>query len=175
MAELIRLRDLPGMQRIIELSANRKQHDRNQRNLLDDEADELSIRLFRITLHDTYLSYDEVEDDSPDAISDEEWERCQQFEMCLRNCDLPFEQARPFWESIGWDVSDGQGDEMRGAHLFLRQIIAVASGVIEDATFHPAADGKPEEREVADFDAQIQSMERGLEAEAQSFLARRRK
>lgn len=182
MAELIRLRDLPGMQRIIELAANPAQHNPNMRTLLDEEIDALSIRLFRITEWDTYFFEYESDDgeeagvecwsndneEEDETVSDEELERWEQFDASLLNCSRHYDETKPFWELLGWDISDGKGEEMVCAHRFLRQILAVHSGIVEGAQFCPLADGK------RILDAQdVESLEARLGAEAQAFYARR--
>lgn len=74
-----------------------------------------------------------------------------------------YDEVRHIWESLGWDISDGKGDELRGAHHFLRQILAVEAGVIEGAAFCPNADGKP-------LYTGESSLEVRLQTEAEAFM-----
>lgn len=182
MAELIRLRDLPGMRRILELSLNPHQHDPNMRTQLDEEADAVSIKLFGITKWDTYFDIydDSVEDEDEDededvddtdpVLTDDEWQRLDQYLTSVSLCDQPFENSQAFWEAIGWDVSDGSGSEMLSADLFLRQILAVEAAIIEGAKFHPDANGKPLFDWHGNPMAKSMSFEEKLQAEAERFL-----
>ena len=75
MAELIRLRDLPGMRRIIELAADPRQHSETLATTLTREAYALSIRLFRIDEWDTRIDLIDVDDDDPAALTNEQIKR----------------------------------------------------------------------------------------------------
>jgi hypothetical protein len=151
------------MGRVVELAAAPQQYSKTEITTLDDEANALSIRLFRISSCDTYIELVDVDDDDPTALADEQIKRIEQYEALLPICDKMYDEARHVWESLGWDISDGKGDELRGAHLFLRQILAVEAGVIEGAEFCPNGDGKP-------LYTDESSLEGRLLAEAEAFM-----
>lgn len=163
MAELIRLRDLPDMRRISSLAAAPSQYRKSETTTLDNEAYALSIRLFRIARWDTYIELEDVDDCDPTALPDEQVERIEQYNSLLPICEQMYDDVRHIWESLGWDISDGNGNEMVGAHLFLRQILAVEAGVVEGAKFCPEGDGKP-------LYLDEYTMEEQLQAEAEAFM-----
>jgi hypothetical protein len=134
--ELIRLRDLPGVQRATDLCRNPRNFEYPQAAYTSAEIAEISIRLFGITEWDTLWDIPE-EGPLPD-VSDEEAE----YELQYEPTRLPFEQARIFWEAIGWDISDGARKELVSAHCFARQIIAVTRELVEGAAFTPDGSGR---------------------------------
>lgn len=104
-----------------------------------EAIDKVSVSLFCIGPIETWWDQDEDA-----AFSEEEWEL--QFANVLR----PYSEARPFWEAIGWDLSDGEGDELACAHWFGRQIIALEGGLVGSARFTPDGTGSLAEDEDAD-------------------------
>lgn len=159
-APLIELRNLPGVERITALCRNDRNFEYPQSGETLREIDEVCIRLFGITNY--YLEW--VDDESDDQTEKREWK------LNFQVVDLPWPEARLFWESIGWDVSDGNGNELISAHWFMRPIIAAVKELDEDAKLTLDGSGVWKSENEIDLDALTTS----LEAQAQEFLARRR-
>lgn len=146
MTELIRLRDLPYIQRANEICLNPRNFEYPSDRHYEQQFDLISVRLFGITRADTLYDnvWEEIEDDavcdgqdSEAGPSREEWERN------FSNVMTPYGQALPFWTAIGWDVSDGRGNELTCLHYFGCQIIAVAGELVDGAVLTLDGSGKP--------------------------------
>lgn len=123
-------RDLPGIRRIEEIFQHPHALSSERRIDTVQAIDDTSNSLFCVTEYDTW-----PEDDWDD-------ERLYAHEAPYHVCDLPWGEARAFWEAIGWDISDGEGAEHPNVHYFARQIIAAVRGLMPEAKFCPAGDGK---------------------------------
>lgn len=153
---MIAFRNLPGIQRVEEIF--RHPGALSSENRVDTmwAINDVSNALFCVTRYDTFAD-DGLDDDSIEA-----------HELQFDVCDLPWSQARPFWEAIGWDISDGGGDEHPYVHYFARQIVAAVRGAMLEAKFCPAGDGK------ASFDPWGDRLdpERSMEDELNDEVAR---
>ena len=154
---LVPLRDLPGVQRAADLCRNPRNFEYLAAGFTMEEVADISIRLFSITAWDTELDVDdELEGMTP-----------AEYEANFQVTRLPWPESQPFWEALGWDISDGNGGELICAHLFARQIIATMGELVEGAKFTP--DGSGVHGAVSDED-----LETRLRDEADDFLKGRR-
>lgn len=161
--ELIALRDLPGVSRVTDLVNTPRAFEYPQTNYTLIEIDDIVASLFG--LPDWCLNWDEMEFDDDEPYREEE-----AWNLNFKVATLPWEEARVFWESHGWDLSDGKGNELVSAHRFMRPLIACLKELHEDAVFHPQANARRIEREMSDED-----MAERLKREADEFLSRRRR
>ena len=84
-----------------------------------EKIDAVSVRLFAIAERHTW-----TDPDDPEA---------QDYENQFHSTRLTWPESEPFWTAIGWDISDGRGNELNCAYLFARQIIAVTGGLVDGA------------------------------------------
>jgi hypothetical protein len=152
------LRDLPGVQRVTDLTRGPRNFEYLSFIGTMNEIEGVSVKLFGTC--DRFQRWIDEEGDDPDEKA--EWER--NFAVT----QLPWSESRPFWEAIGWDISDGRDEELISAHWFMRSIIVTARGLDEEAKFTPNATGK-----WPDQDDDLDLAER-LQAEAEIFMKRRR-
>lgn len=155
------LRDLPGVQRVTDLTRNPRNFEYPQTATTMQEIEAVAVSLFGVC-HWGLTWIDEPDDDPSER---DEWEGT--FSVTL----LPWPESRPFWEALGWDISDGRGGELISAHWFMRPIIAVEGGLDEDARYTP--DGSGVTTTDCDDD-RGGALEDRLQAEASAFLSRRR-
>lgn len=195
MVELIRLRDLPGIQRISELCLNPRNFEYPQRSYTQSEVDEVSTKLFCITAWETgydFVRYtrfaqlgnafdneeegEDLEEEDEDLDEDEsdldDPDRViheQQFHVT----SMVWPTSEPFWHAIGWDISDGRGGELICAHLFARQIIALEAKIHPAASFFPLANGAPLFDGWGEPIKQEDRLAATLEEQAKAFLERK--
>lgn len=169
---LIRLRDLPGVQRANDLCRNPRNFDYPQSSYTAAELAEISIRLFGIPEWETWWhaptpeynfetgQYETINEDENERIEREE------YEVQFHATRLAWAEAEVFWEVIGWDLSDGDGGELLSAHCFARQIIAVTGELIEGAKFTIDGTGRWEPDDIDESE----SLEERLRREAEQFM-----
>lgn len=160
----IRLRDLPGIAEI-ELKCKSPSYfdERNKAETLE-EIDRVSVGLFSLPYWLT--QYDHfIWDDVDDAPSEDEWE------TILWNAQRQYNDARQFWDALGWDLTDENGTELDCAHWFARQIILAESGWIEGVELTPDGSGSLDLQDNEPL-SEDELAER-LASEAQAFLLRR--
>ena len=162
MSELIRLRELPGIQSIAELCLNPRNFEYPTLSYTSEKINAVSVGLFGITEYDTYE--DELDED------DEPEEDAGEYEQQYAVASLPWPQGETFWTFIGWDISDGKGQELICSHFFARQIIAVARELVDGAKFTPDGSGIA----AYDFDGSLvepeERWEQALQRQAERFL-----
>jgi hypothetical protein len=177
MPDLIVLRDLPGVAHISELCLNPRNFEYPQSSYTNVAIHDASVGLFCISAWDTTSYDDDIEGDDAETeeeggeedLDGEEVHPEDRYQVTV----LPWPASKPFWEAIGWDISDGRGNELVSAHYFARQIIACVGGLVEGAEFHPNGDG------TAAFDDDGQPINRDqawvdtLETQAAEFLRRK--
>jgi hypothetical protein len=156
---LFGLRDLPGVQRAIELCRNPQNFDYPQSSYTGTELAELSIRLFSIAQWDTIWESAEMENER------ERLER-EEYEAQFNATRLPWTEAETFWKAIGWDISDGHGGELICAHYFTRQIIVVTGDLVDGAKFTPDGTGRWEPDDMT----ASESLGERLRREAERFM-----
>jgi hypothetical protein len=159
MTELIKLRDLPGVQRATDLCRSPRNFEYPTGSYTAAEIDEISVKLFGIRAWETFTT-----DDDPDK---DEYEA--QFNAAR---DL-WPNSRLYWEAIGWDISDGLGGELISAHLFARQIIATRLDLVDGAKFTPDGTGASNTDEWGDPIEPEQGLATRLQQEAAAFLRNR--
>lgn len=167
-----RLRDLPG---VAELEARLAKIDAHPNpewapendNLLDD-TQRLCERLFGITLLDTWFDYDALRFDEKWEYDEDEIERqAAEWEQNFNFLDAENDADRELiWSAMGWDVSDGQGEDLGCLGYFERAIVCAAKGLRGRLPGAPLTD-----EELAEQEPDIEAK---LRAEAAGF-ARRRK
>jgi hypothetical protein len=127
------LRDLTGMQEIQALLAKIVRHPNPEWAPEADQfqplVDRVSRGLFGITAAET--TYEP--EGSYSAKDEVGWEQHFQFAECYfgDDADEAAEDTteRFIWESLGWDVTDGRGDEYPLLDYFYRQMICAAKGL----------------------------------------------
>lgn len=161
MADQIVFRDLPGIRRVEEIFRNPRAL--NSDNQFDTMAaiNEVSNSLFCVTDYDTGHELEWPED------------RIEDWELAFDVCGQPWEQARIFWDAIGWDLTDGNGEEHPHAHYFTRQIVAAIRGLMPEAQFHPDGTGKPAFDAWGDPHDTDAGLEERLQDEVKRFFAKR--
>lgn len=162
--DIKRLRDLPGVAQIEGwCQVPSYFDDRNIRDTLY-EIDRVSISFFCLSYNDAdYDDWDWEEDENPP--SEAEWE------TRLSNSMKPYSDTQPFWEAIGWDITDGKGCELDCAHYFAKQIILAESGWLEGVEFTPNGSGS--ESVFDDEELDEEELAERLQEEVKAFLLRR--
>lgn len=155
------LRDLPGVQRVTDLTRNPRLFEYPQATGTMNQIAEVVVSLFGVS--HWHMEWIDEPDDDPDEK--QEWEK--HFQVIR----LPWPQSQPFWEAIGWDISDGRGNELVSAHWFMRAIIAAEGRLDEYARFTPDGSGRWPDAEDDEPDTSFADR---LQAEADAFLKRRR-
>jgi hypothetical protein len=167
MATLKVLRDLPGVQGIAGLCHMPHLWEHPYLRETQDKVDAVSTKLFCITALNTkfygidrFSHEDDLEEDEEEEEEDTDgWSEDDSFDIEEYRAELKAEEAsheekfqavtmpwpasKPLWDVLGWDISDGKGNELICAHLFCRQIIAVEGSLIPGAHFCPEGDGLP--------------------------------
>lgn len=173
--DVISLRDLPGIQRASDLCRNPRNFDYPQSSYTAEELAEISIRLFGIPEWETWWpiptpEYNPVTNNVEFTV-EEERERIEreEYENQFGATKLPWQQAKAFWNALGWDLSDGADAELICAHCFARQIIAVTGELVDGAKFTPDGSGRwqPDDLDATD------SLEERLKREAEQFIIER--
>jgi len=143
----IRLRDLPGISRIEQMLKVRELVTEPGLGRLMEAVDKVSIALFSIGIPETYWELDGDEDPEEEAEQAE-------YEAQFQNVMKPYRVTAPFWSALGWDITDGKGDELGSAIWFGRQIIALEGELVEGVKFHPYATGTLRDEEVEEQDVE---------------------
>ena len=161
--DIIRLRDLPGIMEIEALCHVPKHFDYYNIGDTMERIDVVSVSLFSVSYDAT--DYDGFEwSDVEDAPSEAQWDGW------LSNAMKPYSVTRPFWEALGWDITDGKGRELNCAHYFTKQIIIAESGWVEGVQLTPDGSGKEPAYEGPELTEE--ELAQKLEREAQEFLLR---
>lgn len=141
-----RFLDIPGIARV--------EHGLNLKNALwapenddlEDRVAALSIQHFGRTVEQTVYEFPErflALYDENDPYDDEEGDEVTpdrqyvydvmseagEWNLHFEVLDLPFEQQIPLWTALGWDVTDGKGDQPKCLERFERQLLAHAKGL----------------------------------------------
>lgn len=173
MSDIIRLRDLPGVAEIERDLCNTNAWAK-EKDDLPARIDAVSLRLFGITESDT--DFDGFPDDE---CTDEEWEEAERREaewnLHFAFTDWDYASVEPLWLAAGWDVTDGNGNELKSVDKFNCQIMAVLKNLIPHAKFYPAGNG-PARRHLSDTDAAAQAEDWGeaMALAAKNFQPARR-
>lgn len=162
-AETKCLRDLPGIMEIEALCKSPSYFD--DFNIRDTmwKIDQVSIALFSLSYYDT--AYDEFE-----WAEDEEAPTREQWETLMSNTMKPYSVARPFWEAAGWDITDGNGQELQCAHYYTKQIIIAEFANVEGIELTPDGTGREQDDEQ---ELPEDELAERLDREAKAFLLRR--
>ena len=137
------------------------------------EVNEASVRLFSITQGDTLVGEDDVFENHG---IDEEPLTAETYEANFRAAMLPWPDSQPFFEAIGWDISNGRGGELECAHFFARQIVALEGDLVEGVRFTPDGSGSwycAEDDKILDSLTE-ERMAANLEREIAAFYRRQR-
>lgn len=165
MPELKRLRDLPGVMEIERKCGVAEAWDGYNRSWTRRRIDEVSISLFSLPHGETSYDCFEWEDDE-DPPTQEQWD------TLMSNALRPYSETEQFWtQAMGWDITDGQGNELKCAHWFAAQIIICETGLVDGIAFTPDGNGKEpvyEGRELSE-----EELAERLEDEVRAFLTRR--
>jgi hypothetical protein len=162
-----RLRDLPGVAQIEGWCKVPSYFDDLNIRATMDEIDRVSISLFCLSYYETgYDLYDWEGDVDPPSRD--------QWETWLWNSMRPYSESQPFWEALGWDITDGKGQELDCAHYFTKQIIIAESGWIEGIGLTLDGSGKEPVHANAAEELSEEELTERLEREVQAFLLRRR-
>lgn len=162
--EMHRLRDLPGVQRVTDLTRNPRLFDSLNVNATMAEIENIVVSLFGVP--SSWLEWIDESDDDPDEKS--------KWEMNFKVTTLPYADAEPFWSAIGWDVSDGKGNELLSAHWFMRPIIAAIRELEDGGTFTPDGSGHWPviEGDGAEEEIRLAQISGRLEADVAAFFRR---
>lgn len=187
---LIRLIDLPGIAEVERIAAQPGagwREDDPERVAL---VDRVSVSLFGITEGDTERPEPRIEDGldarqladyerlGPQIVRNwrevdaayqrrvEEWHAWESNFEVLYDENLADEDRERFWQVLGVDVDDAEGNELASLHSFSRQLIVVARGLLPGAKLTPDGTGQR-----ASPDAETWG--RALEAAAKAFKERR--
>lgn len=85
-------------------------------------ADLLTERLFGLNVASTLYPGN----DGFRCMSDSEWDA---WDMHFYALEYEYEDAKPLWDALNWDVSDGNGNELKCMALIGRQVLCVAKGL----------------------------------------------
>lgn len=164
---LIKLSELPGFQTAVELYQNPRNLQYPQAGYTQEKIDKISVGLFCITESD--VEEHTIPDPIDEGVPLEEDEIDDRYSACY----YPWEDAKPFWEAIGWDLSDADGDEHYLAARFKFQIIATLRELVPGAKLCLDGNG------VAAYSPwggpKEEVLEGDLEADAAAFLQNRGK
>ena len=154
------LRTLPGIRDVKEAWQIPRNHEYPESSYLAEQIDNVSNALFCICESDTDL----YEDDPRDL---------DEYEDQYQACELPYEEARPFWTALGWDLSGDDGDELNCADAFKRQIIAASGRLVKGARFHPNGDGLAAYDYDGEYVGGAEQFAERLKGEAERWLMQR--
>lgn len=170
MQRLIRLRELPGIQRASELCRLGYLFDYPHVSTTMEEINRISVCLFSVTAADTLVDDDDTftSDEGEEPLTPESYENM--FSAALAPWD---DRTKSFWEAISWDISDGKGNELNCTHLFARQIIAVTGNLIDGIRFTPDGTGRWYMDDVDDPEEVVQGLTERLQREVAAFLIKR--
>lgn len=164
-----RLRDLPGVDEVEGIYHVPSSFDYYNVRQTMETIDRVSISLFSLSCHDTdYDCFEWVDDDE----ADEGPPTPEQWETMLSNALKPYAETRPFWEALGWDITDGKGNDLRCAHYFAKQIIIAESGWVPDVRFTP--DGSGAELPIEGPELTEEELAERLEQEVRDFFLNRK-
>lgn len=174
MKRLIDLEGIASIERGLNLP---NRHWAPENDDLDERVKRYSIQHFGRTSEGTYYvhtdnlgeHYDDLTNkDAPvtQALTDARIEMLQwrDYELSFEPLSHPFDEQRPLWEALGWDVTDGNGQPLIClAEYFERPLLAFIKGLPSYGADEPAAEVKAEDWGAA------------LEAEARRFGNGRRR
>ncbi|HEX4712716.1 hypothetical protein [Phenylobacterium sp.] len=150
------LRDLPGIAELEDLlrriAAERNPEWTPLADGLDDKVDRLSRSLFGVSGDDT--------EDPPETFAPEIIGQMDKWDAWERQFYTP----EPKWFDLaefGWDVNNADGEELKCAEHFYRQIVAAHKGLMGRLPDAPRSDGEIA-KNAADW-------ARSLEADAAKF------
>lgn len=63
----------------------------------------------------------------------------------------PYSETDRKRKILGWDITDGAGNELQCAHFFARQILIAESGWIKGVKFMPDGSGRMPEEEMQEL------------------------
>jgi hypothetical protein len=175
---LIRLLELPGIVELEKLCRGQGQWLTQAE--IAERADVVSVSLFGLTEADTYkqaITYIEAMGDDPifdrskhgpivDASERavQEWER--NFAVLYDEVgEVDEDEWVEFFETIGFDVLAGNGEQLECLHHFSRQMICCARGLLPAAIFTPDGSG----RRGASPSVDAETWGAALEKEARAF------
>jgi hypothetical protein len=166
MSELKKLRDLPGVMEIERMCGVAEAWDGYNRSWTRRRIDEVSTSLFSLPHGATSYDCFEWEDDDEDRPTREQWD------SLMSNAMRPYSQTEAFWtQAMGWDITDGQGGELKCAHWFAAQIIICETGLVEGVVFTP--DGSGQEPACEGPALSEEEVAERLEDEVRAYLTRR--
>lgn len=123
------LLELPGIVAIeTKLRTREEQWDhgaswRPEYDTLEADIRAASVTLFGVTEDQTWFQWDY-------ARPFEEYESASRtWEMNFDLIHYDYDQSKPVWDALGWDVSDGEGDEAYSLAYFGRQIVGATKGM----------------------------------------------
>jgi hypothetical protein len=166
MPELNKLRDLPGVLEIERMCGVAEAWDGHNRLWTRRRIDEVSISLFSLPHGGTSYDCFEWDEDDEDRPTREQWD------SLMANAMRPYSETEEFWtRAMGWDVTDGQGRELKCAHWFATQIIICETGLVQGVVFTPNGTGKEPVCEGPELTEE--ELAERLEEEVRAFLTRR--
>lgn len=151
------LRDLPGITAIeAKLRTRDEQWEsgaawRPEYDSLDADIEATSIALFGVTEDQTRFEWDYARPFEEYEAASRSWE--MNFELIY--CD--YDQSKPVWDALGWDVSDGEGDEAYSLAYFGRQIVGATKGMFGYLPDSEEALTSQAERQAAAWAAKLQA------------------
>lgn len=137
MADLIRLRDLPGVGPLEWAIAEHGWTDTNE-----ERATDLSDDLFGIDPDDTHPWLDDdgqtiIGGVETSAASPEELaSQCQAWEQHFEVLRYFRDEADAFWTSVGWDITNGEGKQLEVMRLLGRPLVCVVKKIHVDASLN---------------------------------------
>lgn len=140
-----------------------------ERENLDEDTQRLSDRLFGITFLETYFDRTPMEEDPEWEYDEDDYEAAERsWDMHFKFLDSEDDAARSLiWDAIGWDVTDGRGEELLALDYLDRMMVCATKGLCGRLPGAPANDAELAER-AEDWGGQ-------LAEEAAKFRARARR
>jgi hypothetical protein len=123
MADVILLRNLPGVADLERRMNLPNAEWAAENDNLRQDIDKVSVRLFGIAEADTEYHWRRDLSDEDNARAFDLWE----LNFKLAYCD--FEEGEPVWLAMGWDITDGAGVPLTCAWEFDRQIVCASKGL----------------------------------------------
>ena len=168
MTDLIRLRNLPGIPQVEAMCRARRPFDPPLVEQTFDRLDEVSVSLFGITRFDTSCEDEE----------DWEWEgenplTREEYLARFKATEVDWEQAAPYWEALGWDLTDENGKPLACAWCFERQIISTMFNLNEGANLTVDGSGTWVSDPSAESEERLEAWREQLEGEALAFNQKR--
>lgn len=122
-----------------------------------EEVEGLGDRLFGIAGLDTYFDPGPMEDDPEWEYDDEEFEAAERaWNQHFAFLESEDDGARALvWQAMGWDVTDGRGEELRALEYLDRLIVCAAKGLRGRLPGAPPTDEEIADR-VEDWGAKLE-------------------